>query len=386
MTGLSERLARRICVGGPITVADYMIAALADPSGGYYRIADPIGAGGDFTTAPEISQIFGELIGAWLIDCWDQRGRPEAMNLVELGPGRGLLMRDALRVAGRVPGWRRAVALHLVEINPGFRQAQEARLGDHAPRWHESLSTVPEGPMLLVANEFLDAMPIRQLVFMAGHWRERLVGWHADAGFHFVLARTPSPLAMLLPAKLRSAGEGELVELSPASLGLAAEIGRRVATHGGAALIIDYGRSATATGQTLQAIARHQRAEVLATPGTVDISAHVDFDLLGRSAREAGASVFGAVSQGNFLRALGIEQRANVLKAQAEREAIRAIDDSVERLTGDSAMGELFKVMAIAGPNIVPAGFAPERAADADDVGGAKPSGYALDDDPSRDS
>jgi NADH dehydrogenase [ubiquinone] 1 alpha subcomplex assembly factor 7 len=184
---LGQRLAERIARSGPITVADYMAAALADTEHGYYRRADPLGAGGDFTTAPEISQLFGELIGAWLIDCWDQAGRPEHVNLVELGPGRGTLMADMLRVARRAPDWLKAITVHLVEINPRLRQAQAASLAAYAPYWHEAFATVPDGPVMLVANEFLDALPVRQLVFRNDAWRERLVDWTGETGFHFRL-------------------------------------------------------------------------------------------------------------------------------------------------------------------------------------------------------
>jgi NADH dehydrogenase [ubiquinone] 1 alpha subcomplex assembly factor 7 len=357
--GLAQILARRIRLGGPITVADYMAAALGDAKYGDYRRGTPIGAKGDFTTAPEISQMFGELIGAWLIDCWDQGGGPEPVRLVELGPGRGTLLCDALRVGARRPDWRRALDLHLVEIHPGFREAQAARLGDWNPRWHDTLASVPEGPLLLVANEFFDAMPIRQLMFHDGAWRERMIGWTEADGFHFVLALSASPLAMLLQPGAREGHEGDVIEVSPPSLGLAAEIGLRVGQYGGAALIVDYGRLRTTPGVTLQAVRDHRRAELLAEPGFSDLSAHVDFDMLGRSARETGAAVHGPVTQGDFLRALGIDGRAEALKAGGSMGSAHTIDSSVERLCGETAMGILFKVMAITAPGIDPAGFAP---------------------------
>ncbi len=364
MTGLAEILARRIARTGPITVAEYMAAALTDADRGYYRTESAIGAEGDFTTAPEISQIFGELIGAWLVDCWEQCGRPNPVRLIELGPGRGTLMQDALRVGGLVPAWRRAIELHLVEINPRLRDSQAARLAAFSPIWHETLSTVPDGPTLLVANEFFDALPIRQLVFHGGAWRERMVAWTDGMGFHFVLSPGPSPLAALLPAEFPSPDEGDLVELSPASLGIAAEIGRRVALGGGAAVIIEYGRAATMKGATLQAIRAHRGVDIFAAPGRADLSAHVDFEALSLSARDSGAQIFGPVTQQRFLNALGVNQRAASLKSGATPTARRAIDRSVERLTGGAAMGDLFKVIAIAGHAIAPAGFpGPARAA-----------------------
>jgi NADH dehydrogenase [ubiquinone] 1 alpha subcomplex assembly factor 7 len=361
LTSLAERLARRIARGGPITVADYMAAALADPEHGYYRTAAPIGAEGDFTTAPEISQMFGELIGAWLIDCWEKAGRPDPVRLIELGPGRGVLMEDALRVGQGIAAWRRAVDLHLVEINPALREAQAARLAAYAPRWHGTLSTAPDGPTLLVANEFFDALPIRQLMFRAGFWRERLIGWNEAKGFHFILSPAPSALSAMLPPGLDSARDGDLVELSPSSLSLTADIARRVSHESGAALIIDYGRTDTTPGETLRGMRRHHEVDMLADTGLADLSAHVDFAALYRAAREAGATIFGPVSQGQFLNELGIRQRADALKAKASQPARVAINDAVERLTGAWAMGDLFKALCMASPSLIPAGFSAAR-------------------------
>jgi NADH dehydrogenase [ubiquinone] 1 alpha subcomplex assembly factor 7 len=339
-----------------MTVADYMAAALGDPDYGYYRTADPLGAGGDFTTAPEISQLFGELIGAWLIDCWAQSGRPEQVNLVELGPGRGTLMADILRTARHAPDWLKAVKVHLVEINPRLRQAQAALLSDYAPQWHDSLSCVPDGPVMLVANEFLDALPIRQLVFWNGAWRERLVDWSVESGFHYVVSAGPSALSFLLPANLPAA-QGDVHELSPAVIAAGTEIARRVARHGGAALIVDYGRSEGMSVETLQAVRAHRMVKVLDDPGAADLSAHVDFALLSRVAREAGATVAGAVTQGTFLDAVGIRLRAERLKRGLSPGAATALDQAVERLTDPDAMGQLFKVLAILSPGITPAGL-----------------------------
>jgi len=353
---LAERLAEHITRSGPITVADYMTAALGDPDHGYYRTADPVGATGDFTTAPEISQLFGELIAAWLIDCWEQGGRPCPVNLVELGPGRGTLMADIMRVGRHAPDWLKAVQLHLVEINPRLRRAQAERLSAHAPQWHESLSTVPEGPVLLVANEFLDALPIRQFVFWNGAWRERMVDWMSDGGFQFALSAGPSALSLLLPANL-PVTQGDVYELSPAVIAVGAEIAQRIARHGGAALIVDYGRTVSAAVETLQAVRAHRMVKVLDDPGLSDLSAHVDFDLLGRVAREAGAIVAGPVSQGAFLGSLGIGLRAERVKRGQPIDAAAALDQAVARLTDPAAMGQLFKVLAVTSPGIAPAGL-----------------------------
>jgi len=360
LTTLAERLAKRIASTGPITVAEFMAAALADPQHGYYRRADPLGRQGDFITAPEVSQLFGELIGAWLIDSWHKLGQPSPVRLVELGPGRGTLMQDALRVGKLAPAWLAAIELHLVEINPALRKLQAEGLAPQGPTWHESLETVPDGPLLLVANEFFDALPIRQLVFVGGQWRERRVGWSSEEGFGFVPSPDRSPLGALVPMQIPGVAEGAVYELSPAAIGVASEIARRVSGFGGAALIIDYGRIAPEVGDTLQAVRRHTRVNALEEPGAADLSAHVDFAALSRAAIEAGARAFGPVTQRDFLIDLGIEMRARALSRSATPTEAATIEDAVERLVGRGAMGALFKALAIAPPGISPAGFPAE--------------------------
>jgi NADH dehydrogenase [ubiquinone] 1 alpha subcomplex assembly factor 7 len=354
---LGRILAERIARGGPINVADYMAAALGDPEHGYYRRADPLGAGGDFTTAPEISQLFGELIGAWLIDCWDRAGRPGRFNLVELGPGRGTLMADIMRVARHVPEFLKAAEIHLVEINPRLREVQAKALAGLTPSWHDAFATVPDGPVMLMANEFLDALPIRQLVFWKGAWRERLVDWSAESGLHFVPSEELSPLSLLVPPEV-SAGEGAIYELSPAAIAAGTEVSRRIAAQGGAALFIDYGRAKSAAGESLQAVRAHRMVKVLDDPGEVDLSAHVDFAQLARVARDGGAEIVGPATQGAFLNALGIGIRAQRLKRGLPEDGAAALDRAVERLTASDAMGRLFKVLAIVPRGgIRPAGF-----------------------------
>ncbi len=357
MSPLEETLIGRIRAGGPITVADYMAAALVDPDHGYYRRANPVGASGDFITAPEISQVFGELIGAWMISCWQQLGCPDPVRLVELGPGRGTLLADTLRVGRFVPAWLAAIELHLVEINPLLRRAQEERLGHYRPTWHDTPETVRRGPMLLVANEFLDALPIRQLAYRNRAWRERLIGWSAERGFHFVIAQAPSALSLLIPTGLESAAEGAIFELSPAAIDLVARLSRRLVADGGAALLIDYGRSSTDVGDTLQAMHEHRMVQSLAAPGQADLSAHVDFSAVNRTAREAGADVYGPVTQTTFLKTLGIDARADTLKSAASSGQSELIDLAVRRLTDPSEMGELFKALAISAGGIIPPGF-----------------------------
>ena len=357
MNPLARRLAARIARGGPITVADYMAAALTDPGEGYYRRADPLGAGGDFTTAPEISQIFGELIGAWLIDCWLQAGRPARVNLIEIGPGRGTLMADALRIGQRQSGWLNAVALHLIEINPVLRALQAGALSQYRPSWHESLDTVADdGLVLLVANEFFDAMPIRHVVFWDGTWRERLVDWSEDAGFHFAISPRPSSLAFLVPTDI-AAHQGALFEISPTAIAVATRIAQMIKAQGGAALIVDYGRMESTVGETLQAVKSHEKVSVLGDPGAADLSAHVDFGLLRRIASEAGLQSFGPIWQGQFLKALGIEVRAERLALGRDSKVGLAIDQAVARLTAPNAMGELFKAIALTSSTITAAGF-----------------------------
>jgi NADH dehydrogenase [ubiquinone] 1 alpha subcomplex assembly factor 7 len=280
------------------------------------------------------------------------------VQLVELGPGRGTLMQDALRIGRLEPAWLAAIRLHLVEINPKLRAMQAERLSPYGPHWHKTLDTVPDGPTMLVANEFFDALPIRQLVFARGDWRERLVSWDPGRGFHFTVAAAPSPHGVLVPQSLSDAAEGSVFELSPASIGVVNEIGSRIARFGGAALLIDYGRSEPLTGDTLQAVRRHRKVGALDDPGGADLSAHVDFDALRRAAREAGAATFGPVPQRDFLGAIGIETRARMLRRNAA-EAGR-IEEAVERLIGPDAMGALFKALAIMPPGTPPAGFSAE--------------------------
>ena len=350
---LARRIADRIRESGPITVAAYMEAALQDPAEGYYRQGDPLGRAGDFVTAPEISQMFGEMLGLWCAEGWLAAGSPDPFQLVELGPGRGTLMADALRATARVPGFRAAMRLHLVESSPGLRRRQAALLADAQPRWHERLDQVPPGPLWLLANEFLDALPVHQLVRTAGGWRERAVGLDPDGGFVFVDGHPAPP--DLLPAE--DLPVGTLVERRPAGEAVVAAIARRIAADGGRALFVDYGHAA-GHGDTLQAVAEHGRVPVLEAPGTVDLSAHVAFADLAAAARAAGAAAWGPVPQGRFLQALGIVARAERLAAA--RPAARAtLAAALHRLIGAGAMGTLFKVLAITPRGTAaPAGFA----------------------------
>ena len=353
---LMQEIKRRIETAGPIGLADYMELALGHPAHGYYATRDPLGAKGDFVTAPEISQMFGELLGLWCAEAWRRAGAPGKVRLVELGPGRGTLMADALRALRLAPDFRAAATVHLVEASPALRAVQRATLAGHDVAWHGDLGEVPDGPLLLIANEFLDALPIRQIVRAEDGWHERLVGLDGAGGFAFTLDPRPTGLAALLPGALREcAPEGSLVELSPAVLGVAAAIARRVAADGIAALIVDYGHAATGPGETLQAVRGHRRHAVLEAPGTADLTAHVDFAALGLAAVPP-ASTLGPVGQGDFLRRLGIEHRARTLAAAGNR--ADEVAAALRRLTDPAEMGTLFKVLALVPPGAPsPAGF-----------------------------
>jgi NADH dehydrogenase [ubiquinone] 1 alpha subcomplex assembly factor 7 len=355
MASLLDHLRRRIAVHGPLTVADYMADCLGHPEHGYYATGDPFGAGGDFTTAPEISQMFGELIGLWCAETWTAIGAPEPVLLAELGPGRGTLMADALRAARVVPAFAAALEVHLVETSPLLRRRQRETLGHRPATWHDDVTTIPPAPSLVVANEFFDALPVRQFERTADGWCERLVDADAD-GLRFVLA-PPAP-APLVPAALAEAAPGAVVEVSPAAIAIADALARRLVGAGGGALIIDYGHGASAVGETLQAVRRHAYAAVLEAPGEADLTAHVDFAAVARAAAEAGAVVHGPVPQAAFLAGLGIEARAAALAAGATPAQVADIEAALKRLTDVDAMGTLFKAMALTAPGTPsPPGF-----------------------------
>ncbi|MGK9168114.1 SAM-dependent methyltransferase [Inquilinus limosus] len=336
-----------------------MAEALGHPRHGYYVTRDPLGAAGDFTTAPEISQIFGELIGLWCADLWQRLGSPDPVLLVELGPGRGTLMQDALRAIGRAaPGFRAALRLTLVETSPALRAAQAARLADAAPVWLDRLADLPDGPALVVANEFFDALPIRQWQRGRAGWHERLVGWDDAAGrLRWELSARADPGLALIPEAVRDAPEGSIAESCPAGLSHAAFLGQRLTRQGGAALIIDYGPARSAPGDSFQAVRRHAFADPLEAPGEADLTAHVDFQALAEAATQAGAEAHGPVPQGAFLEALGLRARAAQLKTASPARA-EGIESAVERLAGPDQMGTLFKALALTAPGLgTPAGF-----------------------------
>jgi NADH dehydrogenase [ubiquinone] 1 alpha subcomplex assembly factor 7 len=356
MTPLEAELRRIIAADGPMSVATYMRLCLGHPVHGYYMTRDPFGRGGDFITAPEISQMFGELIGLWAAAVWQTMGSPPQVALVELGPGRGTLMADALRAARVLPAFAAAVRVHLVETSPVLQHRQRESLAaqDVPIAWHRDFAALPTGPSIVIANEFFDALPVHQAVKTPRGWHERMVGIGADGKLTFALHPDPIPeFASVMPEAIASATPGAVYEWRSGEI--AADVARRVAEYGGAALVIDYGHSESAPDETLQAVGRHGFADPLATPGELDLTAHVDFAALARTARAAGARVQGPMSQGNFLRRLGIEARAAALREKATAAQAADIDAALARLTGTGreSMGELFKVMAFADPKLV---------------------------------
>jgi len=359
VTAAAEAIRRRVAAEGPLTVAAFMAEALGHPRHGYYATRDPLGAAGDFTTAPEISQMFGELIGLWCADAWMRMGAPARVLLVELGPGRGTLMADALRAARGVPAFRAAVGVHLVETSPALRARQAAALADADPAWHDDLSTVPDGPLLLVANEFFDALPVRQFQRTERGWRERRVDADPATGaLRLALDPAPSAAEVLIPGPVRAgAPAGSVAEVSPASREIARAVGRRLAAHGGAALVVDYGHDRPGAGDTLQAVKGHAHAGVLDAPGEADLTAHVCFASLADAARAGGAEAHGPVGQGEFLVRLGIRERADALmRARPDRAA--EVAAARDRLTAPDAMGTLFRAMALTPAGApAPAGF-----------------------------
>ena len=345
-----DLLKRRIAASGPLTVAEFMRVALAEQGAGYYATRDPLGSAGDFITAPEISQMFGELIGLWCVDAWEKAGAPDPFLLVELGPGRGTLMADALRAARVRPQFLSAMRLHLVEISRPLRAMQEERLSGFHPLWHDDQMTLPDGPALFVANEFLDALPIHQFQMTEQGWRERGIDLLHDALAWTLLP--PGPQVGLLQAAHKRAKPGEIAEVCPAALSLAGAVGARMAEEGIAALFIDYGPAASATGDSLQAVKAHQFCDPLAEVGAADLTAHVDFAAVAGAAREAGARIHGAVAQATFLESLGIRTRAALLSTKAGAGDRGAIAEAMARLIDPRQMGSLFKALAIAHPDL----------------------------------
>ncbi|MBT3360926.1 MAG: class I SAM-dependent methyltransferase [Rhodospirillales bacterium] len=362
MNTLGGLMMRRIAQHGPINVAHFMAEALNHPRHGYYANRDPLGVAGDYVTAPEISQVFGELIGLWCAVTWQTMGCPDPVILVEPGPGRGTLMADALRATRSVPGFCDAVSLHLIETNQALRSQQRSIVENaglaRPAAWHDDLSGIPEGPVLLIANEFLDVLPVRQFQKTQDGWSERLVGLSQDgSNLRFVLS-PPSERPALLDESLNDAPTGSVAEVSPAALSMAHTLGARLKDRGGAALFIDYGYWPSQTGETLQAVRSHQYRGVLDAPGEADLTTHVDFAAFLRSGTQTGARGFGPLEQGEFLQQLGLQARAQSLKASATPKQAAIIDAGVTRLSDPNQMGTLFKAIVLQNSDLPnPPGF-----------------------------
>ncbi|MFD1797673.1 class I SAM-dependent methyltransferase [Paracoccus aurantiacus] len=349
MNRLGQFIADEIRSSGPISVARYMELCLLHPDYGYYTTRDPFGSAGDFITAPEISQIFGELLGLFLAQAWIDQGAPQRFALSEIGPGRGTLMADAMRAMRVVPGMADAAEPYLIEASPHLRSMQQDRLGNVTHL--DTVADLPEAPLFLIANEFLDALPIHQFQKGPDGWAERLIGLQ-DGGLSFGLGPV-MPLDLLGP-------EGCVIERCPTAVNVVDEIAARIAAHGGVALLVDYG-GWNGQGDTFQALADHRSVDPLANPGAADLTAHVDFAPLASAARARGCAV-GYTTQGALLQALGIEARASRLSAAGDKGVAMA----ARRLTHETEMGQLFKALAI-WPETAPppAGFLAMRGAEA---------------------
>jgi len=352
MNALKQEIALSFAHEGPMTLEDYMNLCLSHPRYGYYMTRDPFGAGGDFVTAPEISQMFGELIGVWASEAWRLSGAPAPARLIELGPGRGTLMSDVLRVSRISPGFLDAVSVHLVETSPTLRAIQQQTLANAGKpvSWSADVNDTPRGPAFILANEFFDALPVRHYVKTISGWRERLVGLDPSGELIFGLDDKVEA-ALSAPAR-----EGSIIEVNAVAQRIMSELAARLVREGGALLLIDYGYTETSLGDSLQAVSRHAYVDPLAAPGEADLTAHVDFAALARAASAAGAKVMGPVTQSHFLMQLGIERRAQALMKRATNEQGQAIADAFDRLTGTRDprrhMGALFKVMAVTHPDL----------------------------------
>ncbi len=358
MTRLKQRIVDQIEALGPISVSEYMALCLSDPQHGYYMTREPFGRNGDFTTTPEISQMFGELIGAWMVATWHALGRPKQPSIAEIGPGRGTLMKDMARTVRKLePELRETARFMLIETSARLREIQKDTLegsGDGF-EWHESIDELPKRPLLIVGNELFDAIPVRQYAKTMDGWRERAVGLDNAGNLIFVAgAGTLDPV--LLPPDAAGAPDGAIVELAPARMALMQTIAERIARDGGTGLFIDYGYRTPAVGDTLQALLGHAYDDPLAHPGEADLTAHVDFSALATAAGQAGLTTHFS-TQGDFLLGMGLLERAGRLGANADEATRERLSGEVERLAGPDQMGTLFKVLAVAPKGVAIAPF-----------------------------
>lgn len=355
-TALGEKIKAIIRANGPISITDYFSLCLADPQHGYYRTREPFGVAGDFVTAPEISQLFGEMIGVFMVHAWQRHGTPAGVRLMEIGPGRGTMMADMLRVIQRLaPQLYDNMQVHLVETSERLRDIQQETLAAHGDKvaWQVDFNDVPRGFTLLAANELFDAIPIRQFVRTATGFRERVVALDIDDELGFAAGVATLDPAMM-PETSPNVPLGTVFEIAPARQAVMSAICDRLGNNGGTAVIIDYGHLATGFGDTLQAVRMHEYDPPLANPGEADLTSHVDFQNLAETARAAGVHVNGCVYQGDFLIGLGLLERAGALGRGQDGAAQHDIQVAVDRLAnaGEGKMGELFKVLAVSSPAI----------------------------------
>ena len=361
---LLSEIKKLINSSGPMPVWRYMELCLLHPQYGYYIARDPLGREGDFTTAPEVSQMFGELLGLWAASVWKAIGSPTMLRLIELGPGRGTMMADALRALRVLPPLYQALHVHMVEINPVLREKQRTTLsGVRNIAWHNHIDEVPDGPCIIFANEYFDALPVHQMVKRETGWHERVVDLDENGTLIFGVESDPTPrFEVLLPPLVRAAPVGAVFEWRPDTEIM--KLARRVRDQDGAALIVDYGHMRSDAGDTFQAIARHSYTDPLKAPGQADLTAHVDFHAMARAAEDLGARIHGPVTQGEFLKQLGIETRAVSLMSKATPELSEDIARALKRLIGGGrdGMGSMFKVLGISHPNLtVLAGLSEEK-------------------------
>jgi len=354
MTSLRSLIKAEIKAHGPINVARYMALALAHPEYGYYQKQDPFGVDGDFTTAPEVSQMFGEMIGFWCAHMWQTIGQPVPVNVVEFGPGRGTLQVDVLRAANSVPNFVDSLKLWLIETSPVLRKTQQKNLGPgpKAPCWVDSVSDVAKGPLLIIGNEFFDALPVHQYVRGAEGWRERLIDVSKDEDRLAFVEADSLVTEGLIPDTLPGNKIGDVYEDQRISQTIMQDIAGRIVDQGGVGIFIDYGHDRHGVGDTLQALKNHQFVDVLECPGDQDLTTHVDFEQLEKAAISAGAKTFGPIPQGLFLQQLGMHQRAEALKTDATVEQTLEINQAFNRLVNPEQMGSLFRVMIIAHPSV----------------------------------
>ncbi|WP_035267125.1 class I SAM-dependent methyltransferase [Ahrensia sp. 13_GOM-1096m] len=354
---LKQKLLKRIRTSGPLSVADYMAECLFHPEHGYYTRRQPFGADGDFITAPDISQMFGELTALWLVETWSAMGKPADFCLCEIGPGRATWMRDILRTAHKAdPDFVAAAKIHLIEKSPRLIDVQKTALSEHEGqiKWVSKIDDLPALPTLLIANELFDALPTRQYVKTTNKWAERVVS-EQNGELIFTIG-TGTIDADTLPLSANGAEESSIFEYAPAREALAQEIASHIAEHKGAALFIDYGHVKSGLGDTLQAVRAHKQENVFANPGDADLTSHVDFETLNIAAKTGGSSIFPIITQAEFLLGLGLIERAGLLGMGKDQATQQAINDAVNRLAGNGAnqMGDLFKAMCITSTGLVP--------------------------------